>query len=231
MCTTKDPLLTSVFVRGAAAVLFAVSVAVASDARSAPIAPVKTEAPSGAYTLDKAHATLIFRVDHIGFSNYTAQFKRFDAKLDFDTANPAKSKVTATIDPGSLDVATPPAGFVDILLGAQWLNVVKFPAMIFQSTKVELTGPNKARITGELAWHGAKRPVTLEATFNGGYAGHPYDPQARIGFSARGSLKRSEFGVKEGVPPPGSKMGVGDNVEFVIEAEFNGPKLAAAAKK
>lgn len=229
MNTVRDDLLSSVFVRGAAALLFAASVAVASDARSAPITPVKTEAPAGVYTLDKAHATLLFRVDHIGFSNYTAQFKRFDAKLELNPANPAASKVTATIDPKSLDLPTPPAGFLDTLLGAKWFDALKFPAMTFTSTKVELIGANKARIIGELDWRGVKKPVTLEATFNGGYASHPYEPQARIGFSAKGSLKRTDFGVKEGVPPPGTKIGVSDNVDFVIEAEFNGPKAAPKA--
>jgi polyisoprenoid-binding protein YceI len=101
--------------------------------------------------------------------------------------------------------------------------------MTFKSTKVELTGANTARITGDLAMRGVTLPVTLDATFNGGYAGHPYDPNARVGFSARGSLQRSAFGVKEGVPPPGSTMGVGDNVEIIIETEFNGPPLAQAA--
>ena len=63
--------------------------------------------------------------------------------------------------------------------------------------------------------------MTLEASFNGGYASHPLDPfGARIGFSAQGMLLRSAFGLTEGVPPPGSDFGVGDAVEIVIEAEF-----------
>jgi len=221
--------ITATLWRGAAVVLVTAMLFVASHARSAPIKPVRTDAPSGSYTLDKAHATLHFRVNHIGFSNYTAAFKRFDVKLELDTSNPAASKVSATIDPGSLDLPSPPAGFLDTLLGAKWLDAVRFPAITFQSSKVELTAPSKARIHGNLTLHGIKRPVALDATFNGGYAGHPLDPQARIGFSARGSLKRSEFGVAEGVPPPGTTMGVSDNVEIIIEAEFNGPKLAKSA--
>lgn len=223
--SATDNLITSTIVRGAGAALIALAIAGIGEARSAPIAPVKTEAPSGRYTLDKAHASLTFRVNHIGFSNYTAQFKRFDAKLELDTKDPALSKVTATIDPRSLDLDAPPAGFLDTLLGAKWLNVVTFPTMSFRSTKIELTAPSKARIHGELTLHGVKQPVTLDATFNGGYAGHPYDPNARIGFSARGSFKRSAFGVAEGLPPPGTTMGVGDTVEVIIEAEFNGPPL------
>ena len=48
---------------------------------------------------------------------------------------------------------------------------------------------------------------------------------ARIGFSATGSLKRSDFGISFGVPQPGSNMGVGDRVDFQIETEFTGPPL------
>ncbi len=192
----------------------------------APIVPAVTEAPAGTYTLDKAHASLDFRVSHMGFSNYTARFANFDAKLQLDPANPAASSVTASIDPRSLTLPSPPKGFVEELLNDKWLGAVKFPEMTFKSTKVEMTGPNTARITGDLTLKGATAPVMLDATFNGGYAGHPFDPNARIGISARGTLSRTAFGVKEGVPPPGSNMGVGDTVEFIIEAEFNGPPLA-----
>lgn len=68
--------------------------------------------------------------------------------------------------------------------------------------------------------------MALDVTFNGGYAGHPMDPQSRIGFSARGVLKRSEFGMAYGIPAEGTTMGVSDAVEVLIEAEFNGPPLA-----
>ncbi len=196
-----------------------------------PIAPAKTDAPAGAYTLDKTHASLIFRVNHIGFSNYTGRFTAFDAQLAFDPANPSASSITATIDPRSLGLESPPAGFVDELLGAKWLNAAGFPQMTFKSTKIDLTSANTARITGDFTFRGVTLPVTLDASFNGGYAGHPFDPNARIGFSARGSLKRAAFGVKEGIPPPGTTMGVSDNVEIIIETEFTGPPLAKAPEK
>lgn len=193
------------------------------------IVPAKTEAPAGAYVLDKAHASLTFRVNHVGFSNYTARFERFDAQLQFDPANPEASSVTATVDATSLALPSPPTGFVEELLGAKWLNAGQFAQMNFQSTKVEMTGANTARISGDFTMRGVTLPVTLNATFNGGYASHPYDPAARIGFSAQGALQRTAFGVKEGVPPPGSMMGVSDNVDIIIEAEFNGPPAAAPA--
>jgi polyisoprenoid-binding protein YceI len=76
--------------------------------------------------------------------------------------------------------------------------------------------------------HGVTRPIVLDATYNGGYVGHPMDPHARVGFSAHGVLRRSEFGLSAGIPAPGVSMGVGDQVSVVIESEFNGPALAKA---
>jgi polyisoprenoid-binding protein YceI len=190
-----------------------------------------TKLPAGAYTLDKAHASLIFRVDHLGFSNYTARFKRFDAQLQFDPANLPASRVTATIDARSLETDFPDPAKLDFnaqLQNEQWLNTAKFPQMIFRSTKIELTGPNTMRVNGDLNLRGVTRPMILDATFNGGYEGHPMDPHARIGFSAHGSIKRSEFGMAFGIPAPGSTMGVGDSVNVIIEAEFSGPAWAGA---
>lgn len=183
--------------------------------------------PSGNYTLDKSHASLTFSVNHLGFSRYVAQFKSFDAKLALDPAHPEKARVEAVIDLRSLALPSPPTGFVDELLGKKWLDAGTSPQITFRSTKIEMLGDNKALITGDLTLHGVTRPVGLEATFNGGYKGIPnMDPNARIGFSARTTFKRSDFGISYGLPEPGSNMGVSDDVNVVIETEFTGPALA-----
>ncbi|HEX7047391.1 MAG TPA: YceI family protein [Gammaproteobacteria bacterium] len=192
------------------------------------------DVPAGVYTLDLAHASLIFRVDHIGFSNYTARFTRFDATLEFDPENLAASSVVATVDARSIETHYPETDKHDFnaqLQNEQWLDTAKFPEMTFRSTKVEVTGPNAMRIHGEFELHGVAQPVILDATYNGGYAGHPLEPRARIGFSARGALKRSDFGIAYGIPTAEMPMGVGDVVEIIIEAEFTGPPLADAAMR
>lgn len=79
-------------------------------------------------------------------------------------------------------------------------------------------------MTGDLTLHGVTRPVTLRVRFNGGYAGHPLDPGgARIGFSATGTVFRSDFGIVLGIPEPGTTIGVGDAVSIRIETEFVNP--------
>ena len=201
---------------------------VAAPAANAAPKPPKADIPAGDYTLDKSHATLVFRVSHLGFSRYTAAFADFDAKLRFDQSNAGVSAVEATIDPKSLTLPAPPAGFLAELTGPQWLNAATYPSITFKSTKIETTGPDTGKVTGDLTLHGVTKPVTLDVTYNGGYAGHPMDPHARVGFSAKGTFKRSDFGIAYGVPAPGTTMGVGDEVEVTIEAEFSGPPLAAA---
>ncbi len=203
------------------------AIALASGAvpAGAAVKAVATTAPSGTYTLDHAHADLTFRVVHMGFSHYTARFGKFDAKLQLDTAHPENSSVTATIDPASLELNNPPEGFHAELIGPHWLDSGKFPQMTFKSTKVEMTGPDTAKITGAFSLHWITQPVVLEAKFNGGYPGFSMDPHGRVGFSAHGELQRSAFGIAYGIPAKGSNLGVSDAVEIRIEAEFTGPPL------
>lgn len=192
-------------------------------------ARVPSTAPAGVYTLDKAHTSVNFRVSHMGFSRYTARFTRIDGKIAFDPDHPEKMSVEANIDPASLQTnypfhvagyPMPDLDFDKQLTGKDLFDVARYPTMSFRSTKVEVTGKNTARVTGDFTMHGVTKPVVLETTFNGGYAPGAIDPMgARIGFSAHGSLKRSEFGMGYGVPAKGANMGVGDRVDILIETE------------
>ncbi len=188
-------------------------------------APVKVEIPAGAYTLDPMHSTLLAKMEHLGFSLYTVRFDDWTAKMQLDPANLAATQLEVSIDPRSLGLPAPPAGFRDELLGKDWLDAARFSTVTFKSTSVQPTGPDTATINGDLTLHGVTKPMTLQAKFNGGYAGFAMDPNARAGFSAHGAFKRSDYGIAYGVPAPGTKMGVGDEVQLVVETEFTGPPL------
>lgn len=195
----------------------------APAAAAGPIAPKPTPAPAGLYKLDRAHTSLTFRVDHIGMSHFTARFTKLDGTLQFDPAHPENSVVKVDIDPASVqaDYADETFDFDTVLRSKEMLDTAQFPKMGFVSTRVELTGPDTARVTGDLTFRGVTRPVVLETKFNNGYAPNSMDPEgARIGFSAHGTLSRTAFGFGYGVPPKGSTMGVGDEVEVIIETEF-----------
>jgi polyisoprenoid-binding protein YceI len=196
-----------------------------------PTATASTAAPpAGMYKLDKSHASLVLRASHLGFSTYTTRFSRFDSELTFDPHELPASKVVTTIDASSFEMDAAPQMCLDIMKGPQMLDTAKFPQIVFKSEQVQMTGTRSMKISGTLTLHGVTRPVVLTATYNGGYPGVPnMDPQARVGFSAHGAFKRSDFGIAYGVPAPGTTMGVGDLIDFSIEAEFTGPPLTAPA--
>jgi polyisoprenoid-binding protein YceI len=194
-----------------------------------PPMPAQGPPPAGQYHLDKAHASLLMRANHLGFSTYTTRFSRYDADLTFDPNHIPASKLVVTIDASSFEMDAAPQFCLDIMKGPEFLEVTKFPTIVFRSNSVQMTGPRSFEIVGTLELHGVTRPLVLTATYNGGYPGMPkMDPQARIGFSAHGSFKRSEFGMVADLPAPGTTMGVGDLIDVTIETEFNGPPLAVA---
>ncbi len=166
---------------------------------------------AGAYALDPAHASLVFKVDHLGFSAYLGRFERFDATLDFDADSPGTARVEAVIDIASLDVAND--DFAATLVGADWFAGGQYPQAVFRSTAIERTGETTGRMLGELTLKGVTAPVALDVTFNGG-AQDLLRGGYVVGFSAQGEFSRKAFGVDrfDGL--------VGDIVRIGIEAEF-----------
>jgi len=205
-------------------------ISLAAESTAPPAMPPMAAPPAGQYQLDKSHASLQLRVSHLGFSTYTTRFSRFDAEMTFDPQNIPASKVVVTIDATSLELDAAPQMCLDIVRGPKFLDVAKFSKIVFRSEKVRMTGAKSMEITGTLDLLGVTRPVVLTGTYNGGYPGMPkMDPHARVGFSAHGAFKRSDFGMSYGVPAAGTTMGVGDLIDFSIEAEFTGPSLATPA--
>ena len=104
------------------------------------------------------------------------------------------------------------------LRGKDFLDVTRFPRMTFTATSMKPRDARSFIITGELELLGRRRPVTLEATLNKSER-YPIGPPLMkpwvIGVSARGRLKRSEFGMTYGV----ANGLVGDDVELIIELE------------
>lgn len=180
------------------------------------VIPAPIEAPAGTYVLEKTHASLHWRIRHMGLSNYTARFKRFDATVQFDPVDLSRSSVQASIDVGSLETDLTTPDFNAELRGEPFFNVVRFPRATFSSKQVALTGPRSMRVLGDLTLLGVTRPVTLEVVLNGSMKNHPFAKVPALGFSAKATITRSAFGLN----PPPIREGVGDEVELLIEAEL-----------
>lgn len=176
-----------------------------------------SDQPSGEYRLDLKHGSLIWRVFHFGLSRYTARFDKFEATIHWDDKDVSKASVTAVIDPTSVDTNYPEPDQrdfnKDLAFDGKFFNAKKFPYIRFESTSIEKTGENTGKISGNLTMLGVVKPVVLEVTFNGGRR-NPFDQKPTLGFSARATLKRSDWGMQIYVPI------VADEVEIQFEGEF-----------
>lgn len=174
--------------------------------------------PEGAYTVDLSHASVVWKVSHLGLSDYVARFADFDAAIDYDPSDVTKSKVTASINPMSIQTAYPNAdekNFDNILATDKgWFNAGEFASIDFVSTSIEMTGEKTAIMQGTLTFLGVVKPVSLNVEFNGAMQRQPFSGKPTMGFSATTTIKRTDWGMGKYAPS------IGDDVEVMIEGEF-----------
>jgi len=172
----------------------------------------------GTYTVDTGHTLIEWTVDHLGFTPYFGLFGDATGTLTLDPKNPNAAKVDITIPVAKVTTAS--AGLTAHMLrdgkdGAKPDFFGAAPADAkFVSTAVVASGET-AKITGNLTLNGVTKPVTLDAAFYGaGMAPAMMGGKENVGFTATGTIKRSEFGVGYGIPM------VSDTVALKITAAF-----------
>jgi polyisoprenoid-binding protein YceI len=169
-----------------------------------------TRVKAGNYKVDPAHTQVAFSVNHLGFNVYHGLFGDVTGTLMLDPARPDAAKLAIEIP---LAKVTTTSGELNAhLQKADFLDTAKYPTATFRSTSVKVSGTD-ATITGDLTLHGVTKPVTLAARFTGA-GDNPMSKTPTIGFEAKASIKRSEFGIAAYVPA------VGDTVELNITAAF-----------
>ncbi len=179
-------------------------------------ANISVDQPAGRYALDPAHASVIWRVSHFGLSMYTGRFNTIAAELDLDARAPQNSKIAVTIAAASVDTGHQALGgkkdfnaeIANAAFGAE-----KNPQITFVARAITLTSPTSGDVAGDLTLNGVTKPANLAVTYYGGKA-NPFNGKPRLGFAARGLIKRSDWGVTNWAGA------VDDEVELIIEAEF-----------
>lgn len=165
-------------------------------------------AMADSYTIDPAHTYPNFTINHLGFSTMHGRFDKTSGKITMD-----REKGTGSVEV-VVDMASVSTGFKkrdEHLRSPDFFNVAEFPTMTFKSTKVEFKGKG-ATVTGNLTMKGVTKPVTLAVdSINCGV--HPFNKKQVCGFNATTTIKRSEFGIKYGLPA------VGDDLAITLEVE------------
>ncbi len=169
------------------------------------------QAAAETYTLDPSHTGVNWSINHFGFSNPTGKFAMVQGSLVLDEAQPANSKVTATITIANL--VTGDAKLEEHLKGKDFFDAEQFPLATFVSDKVDLVGKDDAKVQGTLTLHGVSKPVVLDVKLN--KIGINMMKKKTAGFSITTELKRSDFGMNAYLP------NLGDDVKISIESEAN----------
>lgn len=170
----------------------------------------KDAAAADTYALYGDHTNVIFFIDHLGFSAMEGEFDDVQGSFVFDKDDPSKSSVKVVIKTASID--TDVEALDKHLRSADFFDAEKYPEIIFESRKIEITGEKTGNIIGDLTMHGVTKSVTLKVKFNRD-GENPNIKKYVAGFSATTTLTRSDFGIKTYVPY------VGDEIEIRIEME------------
>lgn len=172
------------------------------------VLPVIANAAS--YKIDSSHTYPNFTVNHLGFSTMWGQFAKTTGSLEMDLGKSGSVDI-------KIDAASIYTGFEKRdkhLRSPDFFNVAEFPEITFKSTSVKFSGKTKAMITGDLMILGVTKSITLDVDKI--HCGkHPFNPKINevCGFNAHGSVKRSDFGMKFGLPA------VGDEITINLEVE------------
>lgn len=176
--------------------------------------PLAAAAQVENYVIDPTHTVPYFETDHLGFATMRGRFDRASGKFSIDHA--AKSGTleivvdTATVSTGDTERGSRPRTRDEHLRSPDFFNTAEFPQMTFKSTAVKFAGDNPDTVQGNLTLLGVTKPLTLKIIrWKCGPDIRTQGKRYQCGGNATGSFKRSDFGMKYGLP-----TAIGDEVSL-----------------
>lgn len=179
------------------------------------------------FQIDQSHSEIQFSARHMMVSKVRGVFETWNGTIALDPAAPANTTVDITIDAASIN--TKDAQRDGHLRSPDFLNVEKFPSVTFKSTKVDVTGDNTAKLSGDLTIAGTTKPVVLDVEYQGN-AKSPWGT-TNYGFSAHTKINREDWGLtwnaalETGGWLVGKEISIDIDLELIQVAE---PEKAAA---
>jgi len=190
-------------------------------ALTAVLAPVSAFAADfvDTYDLDASHTSIVFKINHLGFSHTFGMFPDVKGTLKFDEKDEKANSIEVTVNAASVNTMN--AGRDDHLRNEDFFDVEKHKEISFKSTAWKKTGKGEYEVTGDLTLLGTTKPITFTAKELG--SGKGMKGETRRGFETTFSIKRSDFGMDKMVGP------IGDDVELTISFEGILQELEAPA--
>ena len=167
------------------------------------------------WTIDASHAEVGFSVRHLMISTVRGRFGGIAGTVTLDESNPNASHVDVTIDVSTID--TRQAQRDAHLRSPDFFDADNHPTMRFVSKRIKGDVTDEFTIVGDLTIRGTTREVSLDVKAEG----RGMDPwgNERAGFSAKGKINRSEFGLTWNQMLEAGGVAVGDEIKLSIDAE------------
>ena len=185
-----------------------------------PTAYSRAEAPE--YRIDYVHSRIEFLCSHLGFTQSRGEFHNWKGKLQFSNKDWALSEVQISIDVASLDLNN--EAWNRAMLGRRYFNADQFPKAQFRSTAVHQINETSGSIQGMLTLMGVTQPLKIDFVVNK-IGLNPLTLRPTVGFSGKGRLSRSAFGMRA------DQRMVGDTVELHFEIEASRVPIRASSGK
>jgi len=145
------------------------------------------------YKIDTSgmHASIQFKISHLGMSWIMGRFDSFTGDYSFDANKPEESTLNIVVDTTSVN--TNHAERDKHLRGSDFLDVEKYPQATFVSESVTLNNDNTGTMTGKLTLHGVEKTITVDIN----KIGEGKDPWGgyRTGFDGSTTLKLADYGI------------------------------------
>lgn len=202
------------------ALLLSTSLLLAGSLALATLNPLEAGAPAaaqptpvvGTFNVDAGHSGVLFKIKHMGASNFYGRFNQISGAVNFDEANPANSSVTITIPTSSVDTNSKKRD--EHLLSPDFLDAKQFPKLEFKSDSVKRTG-DTWQATGTLSFHGTRKPISIDFEKTG--EGKSRDGKRLLGFESVFTIDRTDWGINYGVGALGKEIEVTVALEVIGE--------------
>ena len=167
------------------------------------------------WAVDPTHSSVDFTIRHMMIAKVKGTFHNFEAQIEADPADLTTASISFSVDMASIDTRN--ADRDNHLRTGDFFEVEKYPKLTFEATSIAKTGEGEYDVTGNVTLHGVTRSETFAVTFEG--AGKDPWGNHKAGFSAEGSIKRSDYGLTYNAALETGGVLIGDEVKIHIEIE------------
>jgi polyisoprenoid-binding protein YceI len=174
-----------------------------------------TATTTSTWTIDADHSEVGFAVKHLMVATVKGAFRKFSGQVVIDEANVAASSIEASIETASIDTRQDQRDAH--LRSADFFDAENHPLITFRSRNIEQLRHGHYRAVGDLTIRGTTREVVLDVEETG-RGGDPWGNQ-RIGYSARTTINREEFGLTWNQALETGGVVVGKDVKISLDVE------------